>query len=239
MLNPKNFKGPPCSKWKELNTMNFNYFDSQKKENKTKSPKELKTSLLELKKEKKVAINAGHFIPNNDNWEDIGKNPKKTWQLGCELIETLKNNNLKAKISLMLNDIDLTTEARGILFNKQIEMPKSFLEIMKKSNLSKKNILHCGWNNEEIFTEKKLSNRLDHLIKRKKIDEKYKNARNYCVSALTMYFLDLLDQKIDISIMIIPKCAWANYKKAVDFFEKTNKGELKHICYLETPNCFL
>ncbi|MFW6283663.1 MAG: hypothetical protein ACOC1P_06465 [Minisyncoccales bacterium] len=138
----------------------------------------------------------------------------------------------------MLNDIELTNESRKKVFENNIHLPKKFKEILEKNKLTKEDVLHCGWNKEIIFTEKKLSNRIEHLIRRNKIDNNYEEADDYCVSALTMYYLDLIEQNIDISIFILPKCGWANFERSIKLFKKLNKSKLDHIAYFETPNCF-
>jgi hypothetical protein len=239
MLNQENFKSLICSKWEKLSAIDFNYYDSEKKDSKKLTLIDFKKNLVEVSKNKKIVINSGHFIPNNNDYEDIGKNPSKTWRLGCELIRKLKDNDIDASVSLMLNDIDLTIEARKIIFERYLMIPDKFLKIISKNKLLIDDVFRCGWNNEIIFSEKKLSNRLTHLIQRGKLKKKYVFANNYCVSALVMYFLDLIEHGVDISVFIMPKCAWHNYKNAVDLFEKLNGKKLQHICYLETPNCFL
>lgn len=239
MLNQENFKSLICSKWEKLSAIDFSYYDSEKDDARELSLNDFRKKLIGLAKNKKVVINSGHFIPNNDDYEDIGKNPAKTWRLGCELVKKLKDKKIDGSISLMLNDIDLTSEAKKVIFEKYLRMPEKFLKIINKNKLSTDDIFRCGWNNDIIFTEKKLSNRLEHLIRRGKLKKKYVLANNYCVSALVMYFLDLIERGVDISVFIMPKCAWHNYKNAVDLFEKLNGKKLQHICYLETPNCFL
>lgn len=205
----------------------------------SQNPEEITKQKQSVLGNEKVVINGGHFIPNSDDYEDIGKNPIKTWTKACQLTKSLKEKGIDVKISLMLNDIDLTNESRKIIFENHMEIPKKYKKIMKKENLSKEDILHCNWNKEIVYTEKKLSNRMEHLIKRKKIGKEYEIANNYCVSALSMYYLDLIEQGIEVHIFILPKCGWNNIKISLDIFKKLKNLKLQNILYLETSNCFI
>jgi hypothetical protein len=238
MLNQNNFKSPICIKWKELSKLDFNYVNSITNKKSVINFKQFSDEILQDLKNKNVVVNGGHFIPNSDDYEDIGKNPIKTWILACKLVKHLKENEINAKISLMLNDIELTNDSRKKVFENHIHLPKKFEEILEKNKLSEKDVLQCCWNQEIIFTEKKLSNRIEHLIRRNKIDKNYEEADDYCVSALTMYYLDLIEQKIDVSIIIMPKCGWPNFERSIKLFTKLNKHKFYHIAYFETPNCF-
>ena len=216
----------------------FDAWDGKPEKKEQANFKVFSNKVVKYLKNKSIVVNAGHFIPNSDDYEDIGRNPTKTWSLGCQLVKSLKEKNINAKISLMLNDIGLTKKSRKIIF-KKIQLPKKFKRILKKHGLTEKDVLPCGWNKEVNFTEKKLSNRIEHLIRRNKINKKYEKADNYCISALVMYYLDLIEQKIDTSIFILPKCSWQNFQQSINLFRKLNKSKLDHIAYFETSNCFI
>ena len=223
MLNKNNLRIPICSKWEELSKIKFNYQNFEEKMKKEITLECFKEEILKSVKGKKVVINAGHFIPNSEDYEDTGKNPLRTWKIGCELVRYLKSNKVDAKISLMLNDIELITDSRKVIFEKHLHLPKSFSKILNENKLTKKDILRCHWNDDEIYTEKRLSNRMEHLIKRNKLDKKYQKADSHCVSALIMYYLDLLEQGINTSVFIAPKCTHLILEKSIKLFTKFNK----------------
>ncbi|MCK5176649.1 MAG: hypothetical protein KAQ92_02900, partial [Candidatus Aenigmarchaeota archaeon] len=149
----------------------------------------------------------------------------------------LKDSKIDAKLSLIINDIDLTNESRKNFFDNHIKLPEKYIEIMHNKDLNKNDIQHCGWNKDIIYTQKKLSNRIEHLIRRRKINQKYEEAHDYCVSALIMYYSDLIEQGINVSIFILPKCSWLSLKSSIDLFQKTSKSKLIHRSYFETNNC--
>ena len=237
MLNLKNLKHPICTKWKELCKIDFNAYIAETDKKRSILFNDFSEKVSLSLKQKNVVVNGGHFIPNSDDYEDIGENSIKTWTLACQLVKKLKDSKINAKISLIINDIGLTNESRKIIFDNHIKLPEKYIEHMYNNGLNKTDIQHCGWNNDSIYSQKKLSNRIEHMIRRRKINQKYEEVHDYCVSALIMYYLDLIEQEMDVSFFISPKCAWLNLKSSIDLFQKTSKSKLIHRFYFETNNC--
>ena len=237
MLNKEDFKNPICMKWKNIN-FDHNFLDTKTDQ---MAKMDFDSFMKLVAKEcgnKKIVVTWGHLIPNIRDYDSVWKNPMKTWLLACTLVGYLKNEGLDAKLSFILNDIDLTIGAREKLFNKFLRLPKPYIEIMRKNWLSPdKDLLHCSFNNDEVFSEKKLSNRTRYLVRRKQILNKKFEGENHCHSALISYFIDLSEQNIDVSVALFPICSRCNIKQSVDLCQKLNP-KLRHICFFETNNCF-
>ncbi|MFW6283662.1 MAG: hypothetical protein ACOC1P_06460, partial [Minisyncoccales bacterium] len=92
MLNQNNFKSPICTKWKELSKLDFNYYNSITNKKSEINFEQFSDEILQYLKNKNVVVNGGHFIPNSDDYEDIGRNPIKTWTLACKLVKHLQGN---------------------------------------------------------------------------------------------------------------------------------------------------
>ena len=240
MLNQEDFKKPICLEWKHLShEFTHNFFDSGTNEIGTKTFNELADYIIKICKNNRIVVTGGHLIPNPRNYDDVGRGPAETWDLACQLVKILQNNNIDSKLSLTLNDIDLKVDSREIIFNKFLRLPRPFMEIAQKNRLdSNKDLIHCSFNGDKIFSEKKLSNRTRYLVRRKKILDKKFEGKNYCHSALISYFIDLVEQNIDASIIIFPICSWINTKQSIDIFNELN-ASFRHVCYFKTSNCFL
>lgn len=240
MLDSRDFKNSLCVKWKKKECQTgYNFLDSGTDRIGSMFFDEMLGYFKKNCINKRVVVSSGHLIPNPRNYDKIGKNSLKTWILACKLVKNLNDNDINAKLSLILNDVNLTVDSRKIVFNEYLRLPKSFIEIMKSEGLSPEDhLLCCSFNNDPVFSEKKLSNRTRYLIRRKKtLDKKYDGV-NYCLSAFISYFIDLSEQNIDVSVIIFPMCSRINVKRSIDLYSKLN-NRLRHICYFDTLNCFL
>ena len=225
--------------WKEKNEFtDYNFFDSKTRKPEKITPNDFKDYLNKNCKNKKVVITAGHFIPNVQNYDDIPENPLKTWRLACKTAKYLKDNGIKAKISLILNDTYLRPEEREIIFTKYLgRLPKIFSSTMEDEKLTSRDILRCNFNGDFVFSEKKLSNRTTYLARRKQVLGTQFRENGHCIAGLISYFIDLYEnQDIDVSIIMFPLCSWVSTKKAIDLYSKLN-NKLRHTCYFHTPNC--
>ncbi len=231
-----------CVIWKELSKINFNLYDS-KTNKKTKIKFDDLSNLLLNKQghkltRKKVVVNGGHFIPDLKNQDKIGKNPLKTWELACQLVEKLRAMEFDAYVSLIINDLPLTTKERQKL---SVDLPKPFEKIMEKYGLSYDHIMRImNYSNIEnqVYVEKKLANRFIHQKASQKWNVYGEEINNYCVQAIIAYFRDVIKQDANVSIWITPKCAHENLIKAIEIFNKKEEG-LRNICFFETDNCYL
>ncbi len=190
-----------------------------------------------MQTEGKTAINAGHYIPDLKNWDNIGKNPLKTWEIACILVSELLKNDKKAYVSMLINDLSLSVKDREKMSYK---LAKPFLDILKKYKLSEKNIIFDLVNKDCVYAEKRMANRVDYNLRKTKRMEKYneKDLNNYCKEAIIGYLQDIKKQDINNSVWIIPKCSHGNLMQAINIFDKAEDG-LNNIIYFETLNCFL
>lgn len=240
VLNPRDFKKSFCTKWKKKDCqINYNFFDSETKEMRNISFDELLNYLKKICKNKQVVVSGGHLIPNPRNCDEVGKNSLKTWTLSCRVVKNLKYNGVNAKLSLILNDVGLMVNSRKIIFDKCLRLPEPFIRTMRRNRLDPEDcLLHCGFNDDLIFSEKKLSNRTRYLVRRKRTLDKQYEGMNYCHSAFISYFIDLNEQDIDVSITIFPLCSRNSIEQSIESYLKLN-DKLRHICYFDTLNCFL
>lgn len=232
-------KKPICTKWKEKHEfINYNFFDSKTYKLRKIMTPDFKDYLKDICKNKKVVITGGHFIPDPGDYDNVPKNPIATWGLTCETVKELKAHGIEARVSLILNDAFLTSEAREIIFTKYLgRLPNVYRVIMENKGLLPKDILPCSFNNDLVFSEKKLSNRTTYLVRRKKALDRQFKVKNHCISGLISYFIDLDEgHNIDVSVTIFPLCSWVTIKKAIDLYLRLN-NKLRHICYFYTPNC--
>ena len=217
----------PCNIWKELSKeIKFNFYENKKNSKKINFTK-FKKYILENTTEKDlIIINCGHFIPT----EKIGKNPLKTWELGCKLADYLNKNERFSKISLIINDLVISKENR-----KNIELPEKYSKLLKKYNLELLN--HSLDNN--LYSEKKCANRYSIQKKSKKWNIYPKNTiTNYCESAIIYYYRDIIKQKATKSIWITPKCSYNNLINATEKYKKYENKKFKNYIYFTTNNCF-
>jgi hypothetical protein len=110
----------------------------------------------------------------------FGSFPLYTWQLGCEVVNTLKKTNKDSKISLLINDWQLVpvdpdreksqpNKYRSEFYSNFKKLPPSYEQEMKKYNLDfKKDILK---NRNGDFYFKEISLR-DRFLRKNKSDRK-------------------------------------------------------------------
>ena len=242
VLDPKDFKKSLCVKWKKERKncqISYNFFDSKTNTVKNISFSELSIYLKKICRNKQIIVNGGHLIPNPRNYDEVGKNSLKTWIIACKIVKNLKYNKINAKLSLILNDVNLTVDSRKIIFDNCSKLPKPFICILKKNALDVEDcLLHCNFNGDLVFSEKKLSNRTRYLVRRKKTLNKQYEGTNYCHSSFISYFIDLNEQNVDISVLIFPTCSKDNIRQSIKLYLKLN-DKLRNICYFDTSNCFL
>ena len=227
---PKNI----CTKWSSLCKIDFNFFDSNIQEKSTASFEELEKILLK-EEGKKVVVNGGHFIPDTENYNSVGKNPQITWTLACHLVKSLKDNGIDARLTLLLNDLSITPKDREKL---KMVPPAPFLEIMRQNDLKESDLMYNSLYPGDIYTEKKMSNRVTYLVRRTKYMSDYPKLDNHCVSAIIGYLRDIKEQKADIAVWFLPKCSYENYFDAINIFDQV-EDRLRHLVYFETNNCYL
>ncbi len=221
-----------CTKWIESSKIDYNFFDSRKKKETTVSFDDLLATVKKLKKEK-IVINSGHFIPDVSDPNYMGKNPLKLWDIACQIAAKFDN----CYLTVLINDLPLNTEDRK---HMSYGIPPQYAEIMKKYNLGKDRIIFDSANKNCIYAEKRLSNRIDWLLRKTDKLKNYneKEMENYCVEAIVGYLQDIKKQGATISLWLLPKCSHENYLNATKMFDKNESG-LIHLVYLETTNCYL
>jgi len=222
-----------CSVWREYSKIDYNFFDGRKTSQ--IDLEDFKNKVLNL--EGKIAINAGHYIPDSKNWNNIGKNPLKTWEIACGLASELLKNGKEVYISMLINDLSLSTKDRTKMSYKLAE---PFVSILKKYGLSESNVIYDLANKNSVYAEKRMANRVDYNLRRTKKMENYdkKDLNNYCKEAIVGYLQDIKKQDINNSVWIIPKCSHGNLIQAISIFDKA-EGGLNNFIYFETLNCFL
>jgi len=231
-----------CIAWKKLSKIDFNLYDSKTGKKKDISFDYLSNLLLTKEEHrmpyKKIVVNGGHFIPNLRSQDKIGKNPLKTWELACQLVEKLRAMGFDAYISLIINDLPFTPKEREKI---SIDLPKPYEKLMEKHGLSYdhiERIINYSNTENQVYVEKKLANRFIHQKASQKWNVYGEEINNYCIQAIIAYFRDIIKQDTEVSIWILPKCAQENIIKAIKIFNKKEKV-LRNICYFETNNCFL
>ncbi len=232
-------KNSLCTVWKNLCQIDFNFYES-------KSRKKMKIPLGELNKVILreigkpegggcVVVNGGHYLPNTETPQKIGKNPLATWDAACGLTLLLKEKGFDAKISLMTNDVGLPAETRKEL---TLNVPLPYTKTMQKYGLKASDLMNYSNKPKEVYSEKKLANRYIHQKQKKKWNL-YKKGEvdNYCSAAFIPYFRDVVKQGADFSVWVMCKCASQNLIKAIELFSD-REGGLRNICYFYTNNCF-
>jgi hypothetical protein len=219
--------------WKKSSNTDFNFYYNGKKS---------ETDFLNLKEQLlkttgNIVINAGHFIPDINNPNKIGKNPLKTWDMACFLSSVLLKDKRKVNLTLLINDLPLTIEQREKI---SFKLAKPYLKILKKYQLSESIVLYDSVNKNQLYAEKRLANRIDYLLRKTKRMSDYTRQEldNYCKLAIVGYLQDIKKQGAKISVWIAPKCSHKNLIEAVEIFNKAEDG-LSHFLYFETLNCFL
>lgn len=236
-----NKKPEICSKWKELSaSMPHNFIDS-KGAKKRFLEHEFFGYLIDSCKGRKIAISAGHFIPNLKNYDGVGRNPVKTWETACKFASTLKMAGKDVQLTLLSNDILIPKEERPGLFSMYGKLPGPFSEIMEMNGLdARKDLAFYYFNGngrQAVFSEKKLSNRMTYWVKRKKTVPEEFWGEGHCQAALLNYMMDFSKRDVGLLACIYPKCSWPNVDSAIGIFEKTG-AEMKIACFYQTDNCF-
>jgi hypothetical protein len=108
---------------------------------------------------------------------------------------------------------------------------------MDRYNLSEKDVVFDSVYPNQVYTEKKLSNKVSNFLKRKAGPD-YPEIDNHCVSAIVGYLSDIEKQGAKTSVWILPKCSSQNALEGLKKFDETGGG-LRHLVYFETDNCFL
>ena len=182
---------------------------------------------------RKLAINAGHFIPDTKNEKYIGKNPLLLWDLACQIVNKIPNSYL----SVLINDLPLTVEERKGL---KLDVPEQYKNILAKHDLSENIVIKDSANKNSVYAEKRLANRIDWQLRRSNKLNNYSedDLNNYCKEAIIGYLLDIEKQEAEVSLWLLPKCCTENYVVAINCYKKAG-GKIINIVYFETDNCYL
>ena len=222
-----------CPVWQEQGNIDFNAYEAKTD---TTSNQSLDSFVGDLEsrlqgEKQMVVVNGGHYIPNLEYPQAIGKNALQTWETACQIANRLSNRGIDARVSLMINDLPLSPEQRASL---SYEMPEQLTRIAESYGVQ---IMNTQSDKSRPYSEKRCSNRFQQMERNKKILTYPIEMNTHCVNAIIFYLRDIAKQGATYSVMITPKCANKNVIRSLQLYTQY-EGGVGNSVYFETPNCF-
>ncbi len=224
---------------------------------------------ININENDKVVIFAGHYyIPNPETPSIVSKNSQKTWETACQYVSELKNQGIKAYLSLMLNDVELPLQdnikARKII-NQNFEFPEEFKDIMSIYGLTETDLITQYKTKTKVVFKKAKNYKNGKLSKMRFVNafsrkgpntfrrtfpdtyDEVKKEFTACPKAIAQYILELDRNDFDTVLFIIPGCTQDSLKKGHSILqiainnETPTKGrtpEIKAYALYQTGCCY-